>query len=220
MAKVSAVEIKLVEAGSAASIPTPVSIPKEGAKGQDSLAVKPAAFLPGWYVEVYAPKRIEELFAPGIRASRAGMFKHSADWLGLNDHQRYQDVFADDRAAFVMHGLFDPGKSGKFMFAIHLRMIRDGRTMSSVIRCSSTAMLQDTAAIVDGELIMRAGEDKAALLGTTPVAMTGGQWYAVAVAVACDLPDNVRPGDVMVRICVRGDNDLKFRPVPAHVPAA
>lgn len=220
MAKISAVEVRLVEAPSAAAAPTPVSVSHPGVlEGQAAPAAKPSGFAPGWFVEVYSARPIDELLASDVRASRAGMFKHSADWLGLNDHQRYQDVFADDRASFVMHGLFDPGKSGKFVFAVHLRMVRDARSISSVVRCSSTAMLQDTAAVVEGEMVMRAGEDKTTLLGTSQVAMTGGQWYAVAVAVSCDLPENVRPGDVMVRLCVRGDNDVKFRPVTAHVPA-
>lgn len=181
--------------------------------------------IPGWHVQVFPNRQLAELFDPAKYGAHAGAFRHAADWLTMNEHQRYTGVFADDNAAFLMEGFFNPEKTGKHVFAAHLRVLRRGgdsqreRRLDPIsVRCSAKIVLWDSAVVVAGKLQVDADDDKASLQGLEAASLMQGSLVPVTALIACDLPEGVRASDVMLRICVRGAEEPKFRPVPALTP--
>lgn len=175
------------------------------------------AMIPGWQVRVYKADRGSET-AELADQDFAGEFRHTADWLMLNEHQRHAGVFVGDRAAFSMNGYFEPEVTGSYLFAAHLRVNRGGRSLRLGVRCRAAVSAGSGGENVSGVMFVDGNAEKAAFQGATGVHLEAGLLHPVSVMVACDVPEGINPSDVMIRICVRETGEVSFRPIRSLTP--
>ncbi len=174
--------------------------------------------IPGWKVKVFPGLQVATISADQLVGNHAGEFVHTADWFSMNEHLSHNSVFSGEKAAFVLDGFFEPTETGNYMFAAHMKVNRAGQQHRLSVRCTTKVLTQDGQVAAHGALVADGSAEKAAVQGDTSVLLEAGFLHPVTAMVSCDLPHNVRPADVMVRICVREANQPSFRPLRTLTP--
>jgi len=204
------------------------------ASGDSGTAPAPAALnerrtadalnrMQAWTVSVFPlPGRKVSLDQVEKNAVAAGTFMHAGSWISLNEFDKHEGLLVPESVALNIRGTFLPADTSNYVFRLDLRFEGDLKTdgRSTVLACYGRFGTKRRPTVLSGKILFHAKQNTSrhrTLLARVPVPMKGLNPYRLSTTVYCNLPQTVRPADVMFRLSVRSAADAVFQPVKSEL---
>ena len=174
------------------------------------------SFIRGWAVRIYEAPRHRSDTKSISNQGYAGAFIHTGSWISLDDYKKHEGIFLSGEAALSLRGQFRPSRAGKYVFAVHLKVVPDeGEDVRDVptISCYARLVDQSGAHLLNGKMLVDGKHTKGALISKTPVSASMDEARLLDLSFTCDGHPKIEGEKVLFRLCFRKIEDAKFRPL-------
>lgn len=184
--------------------------------GADPALSKAATYIRGWAVRIYEAPRQRSDVQQISSQDYAGAFIHTGSWISLDDYKKHDGIFLSGEAALNLRGQFRPDREGRYVFAVHMKIVsdhEDERHGVPVVSCYARLIDHQGRQLINGKMLVDGKRSKGALTSKQPVAAGNGQAHFLDLSFACDGQPKLQGEKILFRLCFRKAEDPKFRPL-------
>ena len=202
-----------------ATLKSDVASLKKVSAGNSPLRVQSdarAPFIRGWAVRIYEAPRLRSDTKSISSQDYAGAFIHTGSWISLDDYKKHEGIFLSGEAALSLRGQFRPSRKGRYVFAVHMKIVPDvGENVRDVPTISCYARLVDQSGnqLLNGKMLVDGQHTKGALISKTSISAGQNDARLLDLSFTCDGRPKIEGEKILFRLCFRKAEDAKFQPL-------
>lgn len=205
--------------GEIASLRSDVSALKGGATSGVVAPInsrEDTSLIRGWAVRIFEAPRHRQTAGQISSQAYAGAFIHTGSWISLADYKKHEGIFLSGDAALNLRGLFRPDDSGRYVFAVHMKMLSDSDDNAQdapTVSCYAHLADQTGQQLLNGKMLVDGKHPKGALISTISVNASRADVKALSLSFVCDGQRQFDGEKILFRLCFRKTGDAKFQPL-------
>jgi hypothetical protein len=170
----------------------------------------------GWAVRIFEAPRHRQAAGQIGNEAYAGAFIHTGSWISLADYKKHEGIFFSGDAAMNLRGLFRPADSGKYVFAVHMKVVSDigdNAQDDPMVSCYAHLADQTGQELLNGKMLVDGKHPKGALISKIAVNASRSDAKALSLSFVCDGQRQLDGEKILFRLCFRKAGDAKFQPL-------
>lgn len=115
-----------------------------------------------------------------------------------------------------LRGLFRPADSGKYVFAVHMKVVSDigdNAQDDPMVSCYAHLADQTGQELLNGKMLVDGKHPKGALISKIAVNASRSDAKALSLSFVCDGQRQLDGEKILFRLCFRKAGDAKFQPL-------